>query len=362
MADTKYSALTLTVPTPSDKFAVAQTGTSFAVTVSSVVNAGVTTNSADQGILFNNAGTVSSDASLQYHYSTQVAHLAGSSSQIWMSGVSVTPASSATSTLSFYSKSIAGRMMPKVIGPYGIEYALQPSMFQQNITYWKSGTSAAGRWENTDGYNAGTYSTALPSPNTIYNSIKRSVYKTSSGTANLQAGQSGVELLFTRSSTAGIGGFFFFARVGVELWASSTRYLVGLTTRPNLDICTSNISTYLNTLGFYLDSGSTSWKFYHSSTGTGTSETIAGLSPLSSGATTNGLGYDMYIYCPSNTNTVYYRLDEINNASTIIASSVTNHLPNSTAFMRPTAMCGNLNTSNNAAQIGVVTIYCESDW
>lgn len=361
MADTKYSALTFTTAAGGDTFAVAKLGTSFALTISSAINNWVTTNTADPQILFNNAGVVSSDSKLLYQYSTQIMALAGSSSQIQLTGVSKTPASTATSTLSFYAKSLAGRMMPKIIGPAGIEYAVQPSLFQQAITYWAPTTSATGQWERTDGYNVGTYSTALPSPNTLYNSMKRAVYKTSSVTANLQAGQAGNELLFTRASTAGMGGFFFFARVGVELWASSTRYLVGLTSRPTLDICTSNIATYLNTVGFYIDSGMTSWAFYHASTGTGTTETITGLSILSSGATTNGLGYDMYIYCPSNTNTIYFRLDEINPASTIIVSSVTNHLPNSTSYMRPVAMCGNLNTSNNAAQIGVVTIYCETD-
>jgi hypothetical protein len=368
MADTKYSALTLTVPTGSDVFAVAQTGTSFAVTVSSVVAAGstqinaqTTSNTVDEGILFNKAGVVSSDTLFEYHYSTQVLDLSGSSSQINLATHILPGASTAASTMAFYVRNLGGRLFPKVVGPAGMDYALQPSLFQQAITYWSPTTSATGKWQRTDGYNVGTYSTALPSPNTLYNSIKRAVYKTSSVTANLQAGQAGTELLFTRSSTAGMGGFFFFARVGVELWASSTRYLVGLTTRPTADICTSNIATYLNTIGFYIDSGMTSWAFYHASTGTGTTETITGLSPLSSGATTNGLGYDMYIYCPANTNVIYYRLDEINAATTRINSSVTNHLPNSTSFMRPVAMCGNLNTSNNAAQIGVVTMYIESD-
>lgn len=368
MADTKYSALTLQAPAGGDILGVAHAGTSFAMTVSSAVAAGstqitaqVTSNTADPQVLFNNAGVVSSDSKFQYQYSTQVFALAGSSSQIRLTGISVTPASSATSTLALYSKSLSGRMMPKAIGPAGIEYALQPSMFQQAITYWSPTTSATGKWERTDGYNVGTYSTALPSPNTLYNSMKRGVYKTSSVTANLQAGQAGNELLFTLSSTAGMGGFFFFARVGIELWSSSTRYFVGLTSRPTLDICTSNIAAYLNTVGFYIDSGMTSWAFYHASTGTGTTETISGLSILSSGATTNGLGYDMYIYCPANTNTIYYRLDEINAATTRISSSVTNHLPNSTAFMRPVAMCGNLNTSSLAAQIGIITMYVETD-
>ena len=139
--------------------------------------------------------------------------------------------------------------------------------------------------------------------------------------------------------------------------------MVGLTTRPVLDICTSNVNAYLNTLAFKIDSGATSWGFYHASTGTGTTETITGQSSLLN-ATTNGQGYDFYIYCPSNTNTVYYRMNEFgaSNSSTLISSSVTNHLPNSTAFMRPVAFCGNLNTSTGAATLGVISMYIETDY
>ena len=360
MADTKYSALTITTAAGGDIFAVAKLGTSFALTISSATASFVTSQSADQGILFNNAGVVSSAADLQYHYSTQTMHLAGSSSQVVLSGVSITPASTAASTLSFYSKSISGRMMPKIIGPAGVEYAVQPSMFQQSITYWSPTTSATGLWQRAAGYNVGTYSTALPQPNNLYMSMKRGVYSNSSASTNLQAGQSGNEFLFTRSSTAGMGGFFFFARVGTEQFQTTTRYMVGLTNRASADICTSDTNTYLNTLAFQLQNNNSTWRFYHASTGTGTSETISGQNSLIT-ASTNGMGFDFYIYCPANTNTVYYRMDDINAASTIIVSSVTNHLPNSTTYLQPVAMCGNAGASTAAAKIGLITMYVETD-
>jgi len=360
MADTKYSALTLQAPSPGDILGVAHAGTSFAMTVSSAALVGVTTNTADQGILFNNAGVVSTDSKFVYQYSTQSFALVGSSSNMLLAGVSVTPASTAASTMAFYSMQISGKMIPQFIGPDGLEANIQASLFDQGITWWTPTTSATGNWINTASYNVGTYSTALPTPNTLYTNLRRGVYSNSSASTNLQAGQAGNDLMFTRASTAGMGGFFFFARVGVNLYATSTRYLVGLTNRPTVDICTSDTNTYLNTLGFAIQSGTTSWVFYHSSTGTGTSETIAGQSSLLT-ATTNGLGYDMYIYCPPNFGRIYYRLDEITAAVTLVNSSVANHLPNSTAYMRPVAMCGNLNASNNAAQIGVVKMYIESD-
>lgn len=367
MADTKYTALTQIAPKGSSIFAIADAASSFGATVSSVVTAGstqinafTTSRTLDEGVLFNNAGVISSDALLEYHYSTQILHLQGTSTQVWTTHNPAKPVAPPNSTVAYYGKQIAGNMKSIVMGPEGIEIPLQPSLFAQAITFYVPTNAAAGHWHNTSTYGVGTFSTGLPQPSNIYTNTRRGIYITSSVTANLQAGTGGNENMFTRSSTAGLGGFFFFARVGVDLYASSTRYFVGLTDRSIIDICTSNTNTYLNTLAFVIQANTTSWGFYHSSTGTGTTEVIAGQSSLAN-ATTNGVGYDFYIYCPPNTTTVYYRMDEFITASTLVNSSVTNHLPNVTSYMHAAAMTGNLNTSNGAGRLAVVNIYCETD-
>jgi hypothetical protein len=353
VADQKYSALALVVPTPGDIFAVDQAGTSQAVTVSSMVG----TNTSSQGILFNNQGQVSTDvSSLQYHFSTQVQHLAGSSSQIWFQSVVAQPASTAASTVAFYGRSIMGGMnRPAFMSWPGLERPLQVSLYDDSIAAWYPTTSAPGRVLGGDSFNIGSFSSASGTVGSAYTTKKRAVYKTASNTANGVAGMGLDRNEFFQGSTSGYGGWFFFCRFGVDTFATSTRYLVGVTAAGSSAVVTSN-TALLNTAGFSFIDTVTTWGFYHASTGSGTTEAISGQTGLASGN-----GYDAYIYAPANTTVIYYRLDELNTGSTIINSSCANHLPNSTAFMKPVAVVGALNTSANAGAIGVIKMYCETD-
>lgn len=353
MADQKYSQFALVAPKPGDIFAVDQTGTSQAVTVSSVVG----TNTSSQGILFNNQGQVSTDvASLQYHFSTQVVHLAGSSSQIFMNTVVAQPTSTAASTLTFYARSIVGALpRPVIQGPLGLERPLQVSLYDDSIFAWYPTTSAPGRALGGDSFSIGAFSSAAGTAGSAYTTKKRGVYKTASNTANGVAGMGSPTLEYFQGSTQGYGGVLFFCRFGFDTFATSCRYFVGLTDQNASTVGSSNTAP-INSLGFRFIDTVTTWGFYHASNGAGTTETISGQTGFASGN-----AYDVYIYAPANSTVVYYRLDELNTGSTIVNSSVANHLPNSTAFMRPIAICGALNTSNNAGAIGVVKMYCETD-
>jgi hypothetical protein len=356
LADTKYSALTITTAAGGDIFAVAKLGTSFALTISSAIASQSTSQTQDQGILFTNVNVVSSDTSLQYHYSTQVQHLAGSSSQIWMNSVVAQPATTAASTMSFYARTITGaQVRPVFMGSKGLERPLQVSLYDDTIALWAPTTSAPGRVVGADSFTLGSFSSASGTVGNAYTTKKRSVYKTASNAANSTAGMGFDRNEYFQSSTSGYGGYFFFCRFGLDTFATSVRYFVGLTAAASSAICTSNIGL-INSAGFSFNDNVTTWKFYHASTGAGTTETISGQTGFADGS-----GYDVYIYAPANTTVIYYRLDELNTGSTIVNSSVANHLPNSTTFMKPVAMCGALNTSTNAGSIGVIKMYCESD-
>ena len=352
MADTKYSPLALVAPAGGQIFGVDDAGTSHAITVSSAVG-GITSS---PGILFNNQGIVSTDASLQYHFSTQTMHLSGSSSQIWLDAVVAQPTSTAASTLAFYGRAIAGALhRPVFMGSKGLERPLQVSLYDDTIALWSPTTSAPGRAIGADSFSLGSFSSASGTVGSAYTTKKRAVYKTASNAANSSAGMGLDRNEFFQGSTSGYGGYFYFCRFGLDTFATSVRYFVGLTAAASSAICTSNLGL-LNSVGFAFNDNVTTWGFYHSSTGAGTTETFTGQTGLASGN-----GYDVYIYAPANTTVIYYRMDELNTGSTVVNSSVANHLPNSTAFIKPVAMCGALNTSTNAGAIGVIKMYCETD-
>lgn len=351
MADTKYSGLALVAPTGGEIFGVDQSGTSQAVTISSAVGS----NTSSEGVLFNNQGQVSTDiTSLKYHFSTQILHLAGTSSAILLTANPGIQTSTAASTMALYARQIAGQMRVTTVGPLGDERPLQRSVFDDSMALWMPTTSAPGRAIGADSFNLGSFSSASGTVGSAYTVKKRSVYKTASNAANSTAGMGFDRNEFFQGSTSGYGGYFFFCRFGLDTFATSVRYFVGLTAAGSSAICTSNIGL-INSVAFSFNDNVTTWGFYHSSTGAGTTETISGQTGLASGN-----GYDVYIYAPANTTVIYYRLDELNTGSTIVNSSVANHLPNSTAFMKPVAMCGALNTSTNAGAIGVIKMYVET--
>lgn len=318
MADAKYSALSQIPGAAGDQFGVNHLGTSSALTASSVVKAG-----ASSGIIL---------ASVPQYAST------------------------AASTLALYAQAITGaQIRPVFVSDHGLERPLQVSLYDDTIAAWYPTTSAPGRVLGGDSFNIGAFTATSGSVGSAYLTKKRALYKTASNTANGAAGVGLDRNEYFQGSTSGYGGYFFFCRFGFETFATSTRYLVGLTSAGSSAVCTSNTGT-INTVGFRFIDSVTTWGFYHASTGTGTTETISGQTGFASGN-----AYDAYIFAPANTTVIYYRLDELNTGSTIINSSVANHLPNSTAFMKPVAMVGALNTSANAGAIGVVKIYMESD-
>jgi hypothetical protein len=360
MADQQISALAVTTAQAGFKLAVVNpTVSSYALYVSTMANFPPTT-AQDEGVLFNNAGTLSSDVpTLRYHYSTQALHLGATSSRVWLNHNIVNPPAPPTSTLTFYGRQVAGRMVPKVMGPSAIEYFLQGSFAQQSVWMAMPTTSAAGQSIGGGITNVGTFSSAAPTVGNAYTTKQRGVYFSSSATANLQAGLTGDVNRYFLSSTNGYGGFFFFCRFGLDTYASSVSYYVGLTPTASSAILTSEPASMLNSMGFALSasSGGTSWVFMHSSSGTATTETIAGQTALAT-----GLGYDFYMYTPANTSVVWWRMDELNTGSTIASGSITTHLPNSTSFMKPVAMASNAGVaSTGVARIGIIRMYVETD-
>lgn len=363
MADTKYSALTQIAPTAGDTLGIAQTGTSFGATVSSLVFAGstqinalTTSNTANEGVLFNNAGVVSSDALFEYHYSTQTLALGGTSSAIFLTANPAIQVTTAASTMAIYGKQIVGSMRVTSVGPLGDERPYQRSLYDDTMALWSPTTSAPGRVIAGDSVTFGTYSSAAATVGSAYTTRKRGVYFSSTGAAGQTAGVQLEAAQYFQGSTSGYGGWFFFCRFGLDTWATSTRYLVGMTAAASSAVCTSNPSSLANTCGFMFNDNVTTWGFFHSSnSAVGTTETFSGQTGLATGN-----GYDIYIHAPANTTRIYYRMDELNTGSTVVNSSVANFLPNSTTFLRPVAMAGTLNASSGVARIGIIKLYVET--
>lgn len=267
------------------------------------------------------------------------------------------PTTPAAGNLKIYAKAVAGRIVPKWLGPSGVDTPFQAALWGNNTALWTTSGATAGLWQGTVGAGAGTFTAALPTTTNLYTSMIRSRYATVVTTANQQVGQRSSQRQFYRGSVAGQGGFFFFARFGTEAWTAGDRLFVGLGTGTTAMV-TGDPSSQTNILGFGVDAGDSAITFMHNtSSGTATKDAIAGQPALAANQ-----GYDVYIYAKPNDSTIYYRMDDLNTGAIIIDSSTTANLPVNTTMMAVFALTSNgANTAATAAQIGVNRMYIETD-
>lgn len=332
MADTKISGLpAVTTPAGADEFAVNQGGTSKKVTLAQVL-----TNDAHAG--YSDYAAISN------------------------------PSAPAADTLRFWGRKIAGRMVPKFMGPSGVDTPFQPALFGNNIIQYSptSGTTVTGGFGTlwAKGSSSGTVDHPTPATTSpaIVNQMKRTRHRNVVTTTNqcmgIQSIASGMPQ-FWRGNATGLGGFFFFARFIVELWPADTcRLFVGLQSSTT-EVAISD--TVLNdTCGFWHDTadGANVLSFMTRNQATTTKS-----SSISSVVLAAGQAFDAYIFAKPNDSVIYYRLDDVNAGTTLVDSSTSTTLPTSTVFMGPAVQMSNgtANITANTVGIGVNRIYVESD-
>lgn len=289
---------------------------------------------------------------------------------VW-AGIVTEPAAPAASLLTMYAKNVGGRMLPKFVGPSGIDSALQPAIFQNRvITYVPSsgtvgtgvGTGLGPAWTSAGTVTHPTPSTTAPA---ITNQTKRTMWANVVTTTNQVLGirAGGVsERQFWRGNASGLGGFFFQARFTIELWPATTvRLFVGLVGNNNTHPVSSD--TVINdTVGLWHDttdpaSGANSLNLVTRNAATTTKTSIA-----LSNALAAGNSYDFYMFHMQNGSEVFYLLKDIVNGVDYTGSSTTT-LPTNTVFMQPMAGMSNgtANITVTTTAFGLCGLYVEAD-
>lgn len=278
------------------------------------------------------------------------------------------PAAPATDTLRLYARNVSGRMVPKWTPPSGVDTPFQPALYGNNVVLYMPNTGTTAGINLGAPWAVGT-TIGHPTPTAgIYTQMKRTTSTNVVTTTNQLLSVSSIvstAAQFWRGNSAGLGGFFFFARFGIEtLTAASpnaTRLFVGLHSGTT-NILASDTVPAISAIGLWHDTtdGAGVINILTKNGSTSTKNALTG-SPTTPYAT--GQGYDFYMYAKPNDSVVYYRLDNLNTATTLVDSSVTDTLPANTTFMGPVVGMSN-GTANTVAQtvaVGVNRIYVESD-
>ena len=267
-----------------------------------------------------------------------------------------TPAVPAPGRLRFYAKSLGGRMLLRQIGPSGLSTPLQPSFFQNSITFiGPSATTALSAIGNSV-TSVGTIS--HPNVSEAYGYMANIA---SAASANTTAGTGTASTLWLRGGLGG-GGFFFATRAAFpdagynETGAGTgTRIFTGMTSLA-LSAAVASNSPAGHHAGFQrlhvnastLDEN---W-FFLTGNGVNNNRIDTGLPFLP------GKIYDAYIFCPPSGNVISWRIDNLTDDLTASGETST-HLPATDALLRAGIQLQTVNAV--VRNLRLQRIYIESD-
>lgn len=258
--------------------------------------------------------------------------------------------------LKLYAKNRAGRILPFWCGPSGVDTPMQAALAGNSVAMWLPGTGTTlgiafgvSFTARNSGTGAAQAHPAIASTNAL-TSMKRATY----GTGTTTTGASGVQSSATvtwRGNAAGLGGFFFGARFGIETLASDQRAFIGLSA--NNAAMAADPSSWNNTIGLCKDGADSTWQLLSRSTSA---------TKVDTGCTvTAGQILDLYLFCKPNDSKITARLmDPVSGTIYLDNVDVTATLPAATTFLYMQAHTQS-QTGTTAKLLALNKMYLETD-
>lgn len=268
----------------------------------------------------------------------------------------------------FWARSVAGRVVPKWMGPAGVDYPLQSSLWGNQVQQITpaSGTTLASCMGAIGGAltisGGGTVLQVTQTSTSRVTQMRRTRLTNVVTTTNQVLGVHGSTAdmaSYWRGNAAGLGGFFYFARFCTALWPANTcRLFAGLRSGTTAIVASDTLPA-VSMCGFWHDTtvNGTTINF---TTKDGTTANSTAITVPTLG---NDVGFDAYIYMPPNGSSVFYRLDRLDTGATLVDSSTSTNIPATGTFMAPELAMSNgtANVTATTVAIAINKLYCESD-
>ena len=229
-----------------------------------------------------------------------------------------------------FTDSMAGRFMMGALNSAAIHFDFQPALFNSTTYMWLAGTGTtlAINWGTSyTARNSGT-NAAQSHPAKTSTSAITSMNRANFSTGTTATGASGIQTTDTTAwlgNSAGLGGFFFFARFGLETLSGTYRAFIGLSA--NNAALNADPSTINNTIGLGKNTADTNWHVI--TKGVGTANKID-----TSVAVTQGSVIDFYMYSEPFSSLVVFELrNSLDNTILYTSSGINTNLPANTLFM-----------------------------
>lgn len=277
------------------------------------------------------------------------------------------PSAPAAGELRVYAKSIAGRTMLEALGPSGVNYNYQPSLFQQSVVMVTPGAGTSATTYTALGGSL-TVSGTLASVTTITDTMGSMSNIASGTTANTGAGFQTVNLQYFRGTGGNnADGFFYASRVNfsgntamaLSNYTNSTtgaRFYAGVA---SINIQgTSSMTASNNPSGSYAGFQYSAVRDTNGNirfiTKDGTTQNVVDTGVALAVSKT----FDFYTYCAPGGTTVYWRIDNLTDGTTTEGNTSSN-LPAAATGMRAGVALAPLSTT--AIHYRFQRMYVETD-
>lgn len=288
--------------------------------------------------------------------------LNGTNTGIAITGITNEPAVPSAGILRIYSKSVAGRMMPKWVGPAGIDTPVQSFIAKDKIALF----TPAGNSTTITAIGAAALTatgTATASNVAVTNRhywMKRLDYLVTSASTTAVAGFRGGVAQYGIGGSAGDGGFHFICRFGpaTGVATATNRCFVGMgaSTAAPTDVQPSSI---VNILGFGWDAADTNIQWMNNDgSGTATKTDLGANFPVPTADRTKV--YEAAIFVAPNGSTIYYEFTDLATGN-VATGSVTTDIPTNTTLLAPR---GWMSVGGTSSVIGIalMSLYIETDY
>jgi len=336
---------------PTDNLIIERLGTHYKAPVSALPGGGVGSPGGNSGeVQYNSTGTFAGAANVEID--------AGN-----LKLVSTSDPATPTDGIVAYSKLVAGRHLPKIIGPSGIDTIIQVGLHGNSVFMVApaSGTTAPTAWGGTLTTAATmslqmTFASANP-----WQATSRKRFQ-SAATAASVTGMRTAYTQWFRGNAAGFGGFWFRAQLGQNLNLTGSQRFVGLcASTAALATTAGAVSALLNSIGMgydTTDANTGNW-FLIRNDGAGTA-TKVDLGVDAARNTTHG--YDLIIYCPPGAATsIFVRVVNLHTNVVVLDTSYNTDIPAVNTGLAFKAECNN-GAVASATNLEVAKVYIESDY
>jgi len=274
-------------------------------------------------------------------------------------GTPVTPSSAAT----IFVRNKADRRMVGQVGPSGIDYTFQPSLYGNKVAFWNppgNSTTVPGVLGMAALTAQGTATARNVTTTNLLTRTKRLSVVSQNPAGSLAGYRLGVAQ-YTVGTGSGAGGFMFVIKFGVADAKTATRMFIGMR---NSTATPTNVepSTITNCIGVGNGAANTNLFIYYGGS--------AAQTPINLGANfpCNTNSQDLYeltlFSSPNSNNSVGYRVERLNTgdvASGTLTGVAGTALPLSTTLLTMNTFRTN-NASTGVVALDYVSIYIETDY